>query len=431
MNRDNSTLSFLRPSRTIREKESSSRTRPILDVLFRRRSHKGHTSLRFTDYVPQNKRNIDEIESDLETNLAEIELIDIEKDKILYPKELEMVLNKKELLELEEAHFRNKTIKEDEYLYYDNEKNIRIGIIDFEKEEILEIEDLTTNVSKISYQKGLKEQGEGSSTTDYTLWQQPVPTRQKIYTQGNIPKIPYTDYRDSKDKYISKGKRQPLEQPIKFQVKVEPQILNLPAHDPQSWTNIIDVWKSTIIRDYYRLIQSMEPEEMYKYLETFLGESVKVTWESYKTTYNTEFNTMLSLGSNPYNFVNKIQSIVTGQDPNSRHLGVLEDAIRQLEQLSLYKWKYIKKFLNDYFYYTCISGNCYNQDIGERLFKKLPGALGIEIAERWKQQPQVVDNPNALFTIGYRIQHVIKVLKEKCISIQIQKQLKNDDYGYC
>lgn len=55
---------------------------------------KGHTSLRFTDYIPQNSRkSIDEIEFDLDNNLMEIELV--KEDKILYPKELEIILDKK------------------------------------------------------------------------------------------------------------------------------------------------------------------------------------------------------------------------------------------------------------------------------------------------------------------------------------------------
>lgn len=105
---------------------------------------KGHTSLRFTDCIPQNSRkSIDEIEYDLDNNLMEIELV--KEDKILYPKELEIILDKKKLLELEVTHFRNKTIKEDEYLYYDNEKNI-IGLIDYDNEEPIEKEDIHSKI---------------------------------------------------------------------------------------------------------------------------------------------------------------------------------------------------------------------------------------------------------------------------------------------
>ena len=48
---------------------------------------------------------------------------------------------------------------------------------------------------------------------------------------------------------------------------------------------------------------------MYNYLETFLGESTRALWESYKTNFRENYNNMLSLGANPYNFVNQIGSL--------------------------------------------------------------------------------------------------------------------------
>ena len=59
---------------------------------------------------------------------------------------------------------------------------------------------------------------------------------------------------------------------------------------------------------------------MYKYLETFLGESTKALWESYKTNFMENYNSMLKLGANPYNFVNQISRLIIDEDPNSRHI---------------------------------------------------------------------------------------------------------------
>ena len=56
---------------------------------------------------------------------------------------------------------------------------------------------------------------------------------------------------------------------------------------------------------------------MYKYLETFLGESTKALWEAYKVEFPSEFQYLVSLGPNPYNFTNKIHTLITGEDPNS------------------------------------------------------------------------------------------------------------------
>ena len=89
---------------------------------------------------------------------------------------------------------------------------------------------------------------------------------------------------------------------------------------------------------------------------------------------------------------------------------IQERCVRQLEQLHINTYKYIIPFLQDYFYLTCKSGNTFNKDLGERLFTKLPGPLGIEITERWRKTPMVVGNPNGLFSIGIRINFIYKIV---------------------
>jgi hypothetical protein len=61
--------------------------------------------------------------------------------------------------------------------------------------------------------------------------------------------------------------------------------------------------------------------------------------------------------------------------------------------------------------------------LGEKLFRKLPGALGTEIMDRWNNSPGVVVAPLEKWSIGHRIQRILRILREKCTNIQIQKQL--------
>ena len=82
---------------------------------------------------------------------------------------------------------------------------------------------------------------------------------------------------------------------------------------------------------------------MYKYLETFLGESSRELWESYMTNLRENYNGMLKLGANPYNFVNQISSLITGKDPNSGHITIQQEALLHLEQMQIKDWKYIKE----------------------------------------------------------------------------------------
>ena len=77
---------------------------------------------------------------------------------------------------------------------------------------------------------------------------------------------------------------------------------------------------------------------------------------------------MLKLGANPYNFVNQISSLITGEDPNSGHITIQQEALLHLEQMQIKDWKYIKDFCQSLYAFCAISGNGYNQELGEKLF---------------------------------------------------------------
>ncbi|WMV40577.1 hypothetical protein MTR67_033962 [Solanum verrucosum] len=79
------------------------------------------------------------------------------------------------------------------------------------------------------------------------------------------------------------GIRMPIEAPIKLQDGGDRgKILNIAAHDPQLWNSVIDVWKGIVVADYIHHYSETDAETMYRYMETFLGESIKGMWEAYK-----------------------------------------------------------------------------------------------------------------------------------------------------
>ena len=108
---------------------------------------------------------------------------------------------------------------------------------------------------------------------------------------------------------------------------------------------------------------------MYKYLETFLGENTRALWESDKTKFRENYNSMLNLGANPYNFVNQISSLITGEDPNSGHITIQQEALFHLEQMQIKDWRYIKEFCQSFYHFCAISGNEFNQELGENVLK--------------------------------------------------------------
>jgi len=81
-----------------------------------------------------------------------------------------------------------------------------------------------------------------------------------------------------------------FERVVKFQnQKSDGAVLNLAAHDPIDWPNIISVWKGLIVQKYIQNQFNIKNkvEDMITYLETFLGEAVKVLWEQWVENYPT------------------------------------------------------------------------------------------------------------------------------------------------
>ena len=69
------------------------------------------------------------------------------------------------------------------------------------------------------------------------------------------------------------------------------------------------------------------------------------------------------------------------------------------------------------------------------MFRKLSRTLGREIETSWKelkgvQQHEMTENPEP-WSIGHRINHIMKILKRKCSEIQTQRQLKKSQYRFC
>ena len=136
-------------------------------------------------------------------------------------------------------------------------------------------------------------------------------------------------------------------------------------------SSLVEVWKN--------IPQETDPETMYKYLETFLGESTRALWESYKTNFKENYNSMLKLRANPYNFLNQISSLITGEDPNLGHITIQQEALLHLEQMQIKDWKNKKELCQSFYHICAISGNGFNQELGEKLFIKFPRTLGREI----------------------------------------------------
>ena len=306
-----------------------------------------------------------------------------------------LITGEEDLLKIEILALKKGEIEEEERLIYDNLGNIVvIELVEDDNKTIESDNDLEMMDDEVST----------VTSPSPFIRTQPMGIRQD--RGGNLPRPqayyenkpkPSQSYDESID-FRPKGRLYPIEKPYKFQGQVSGQILNIAAHDPQLWNSVIDVWKYPVVAKVWKNIpQETDPETMYKYLKTFLGESTRALWESYKTNFRENYNGMLKLGANPYNFVNQISSFITGEDPNSGHLTIQQEALLHLEQMQIKDWRYIKEFCQSYYHFCAISGNGFNQELGEKLFRKLPGSLGREIETSWRelkgvQQDEMTEN---------------------------------------
>ena len=94
------------------------------------------------------------------------------------------------------------------------------------------------------------------------------------------------------------------------------RILNLAAHDPQLWPQILSTWTQLVTREWENSNVPESPTAMNNFLEKFLGDSTRVLWESYKQKFPNSFQSDLQLGTNPYSFTNKITMLVLNAHPN-------------------------------------------------------------------------------------------------------------------
>ena len=88
-----------------------------------------------------------------------------------------------------------------------------------------------------------------------------------------------------------------------------------------------------VARKYDELEIEKTLVEMYSYLEKFLGEIARATWEANKQNFLADFSRDIELEANNYNFTNKIHLL--GTQPNTGVGTHQQDAIIRLEQIQI------------------------------------------------------------------------------------------------
>ena len=236
------------------------------------------------------------------------------------------------------------------------------------------------------------------------------PPEKKDHTYNYIP----GQYR-----YMGSNCRE-FERVVKFQnQKSDGAVLNLAAHDPIDWPNIISVWKGLIVQKYIQNQFNIgnKVEDMITYLETFLGEAVKVLWEQWVENYPTLYAELKRAGNNPNNFANLISNIIIAEDPELGFTSLQNERLREIEKLTLSSWKGIKEFSQHYLYNATTAKQGYNKGIVERYFNKLPDPLGSMIFEEYKKESEGMD-----VNISQTITFVFKQLRKYAQAYKLKDQ---------
>ncbi|GLU16305.1 hypothetical protein SLE2022_327440 [Rubroshorea leprosula] len=221
--------------------------------------------------------------------------------------------------------------------------------------------------------------------------------------EGRYP-IPQAtlEYRGENRERIQFGKKMEIDPNQLPAAKQQGTILELPSWNPQLWAEIIDQWERDACRAWIN--RSMDGE-MFEFLETLLGPTVELYWNTFKRENPTLVAETQDLGENPYNFTSLIKKMFLGSDVTVDSERALQNkAIEELEVLQLTSWYQIESFCNDFLKLVARTGQGFDDNLNNRIFDKLSSTLGKQIKEKWlafNPAPQQGAGPRFCLYIKY------------------------------
>nr|ABI47986.1 ORF3 protein [Dioscorea bacilliform virus] len=160
------------------------------------------------------------------------------------------------------------------------------------------------------------------------------------------------------------------------------------------------------------------------FIENLLGETEKLTWIQWRTTFNAEFDSLIAAADGregTQNIISQIRTIFSLEDPFRGSAKIQEDAYRDLERISCKDVQDIIPFMNEYMRIAAKTGRLFiSSELSEKFWMKLPGDLGKTIKDSFDKTyvgNTVGVHPRILFTYKY--------LQEECKKAALSRSLKN------
>nr|GEV88540.1 zinc finger, CCHC-type [Tanacetum cinerariifolium] len=159
-------------------------------------------------------------------------------------------------------------------------------------------------------------------------------------------------------------------------------MLVLPA-GPGLWSNVISRWESITINRLNSQTWSNNKAKL-AFVENLLGESKKLMWQQWRTTYPSAYSALQTIVDDPQNITSQVRQLIIMEDPYRGSTNEQDRAYRDLDRITCEETKNLWSFLEDFWQLAIKSRKLYFPSTTKKFFAKLPPSLSKKIEESFK-----------------------------------------------
>ncbi|GKC89546.1 hypothetical protein Tco_1150195, partial [Tanacetum coccineum] len=123
-------------------------------------------------------------------------------------------------------------------------------------------------------------------------------------------------------------------------------MLVLPTN-PGLWSDVISRWESITINRLNSQTWSDNKAKL-AFVENLLGESKKLMWQQWRTTYPGAYSTLETITDDPQNITSQVRQLIIMEDPYRGSIDEQDKAYRDLDRITCEETKNLWSFLNDF-----------------------------------------------------------------------------------
>ncbi|AVA17861.1 polyprotein [Birch leaf roll-associated virus] len=200
-------------------------------------------------------------------------------------------------------------------------------------------------------------------------------------------------------------------------------ILVLPQ-DIGQYSAAVERWM-TITLNVVNSRQFDSNQDKVNFIENLLGEDEKKIWISWRMAYEAQYHQIIANAGETQSILSSIRGILIGTDPYTGSVEEQNQAYRDIERLSCEKMGDVLQYMNAYKHLAPKTGRMWlSSELSEKFFRKLPPAIGEEIAGAFLAKYGDVGT-NVMLRIMFTYQYLL----EQCKRAAVQKSMK--DLSFC